>query len=69
MWARMPVLSGIFVLTRHRVKEFAPTEDEKWVQEFEQHLSSQHSLSSVAKEMVDTVTDPEIKATEVWGFS
>ena len=51
-----------------RVKEFAPTEDEKWVQEFEksqQLASSQRTLSSVAKEMTETVTDPELKATEV----
>ena len=49
-----------------RVKEFAPTEDEKWVQEFEKQMSSQgRSLASVAKEMTETVTDPEITATEV----
>lgn len=49
-----------------RVKEFAPTEDEKWVQEFENQVSSQgKTLASVAKEMTEAVTDPEINATEV----
>lgn len=54
----------------HRVKEFAPTEDEKWVQEFENQVSSQgRTLASVAKELTETVTDPEINATEVSGSS
>lgn len=53
----------------HRVKEFAPTEDEKWAQEFEKEMSSQErSLASVAKEMTESVTDPEISATEVSFF-
>lgn len=48
-----------------RVSEFAPTEEEKWVSEFEQRMKSSRDLSNVAKEMTDTVTDPSIQATEV----
>lgn len=55
----------VLMIALYRVKEFAPTAEEKWVQEFEDQLSSQRSLSSVAKEMTETVTDPEINATEV----
>lgn len=53
-----------------RAREFGTSEDQKWVEEFEkeqqqQHASHQKDLSSVAKEMTETVTDPAIKATEV----
>ena len=48
------------------MKEFAGSEEEKWVQEFEgESQQQQRSLASVAKEMTETVTDPEIRATEV----
>ena len=54
----------------HRVKEFAPTPDEKWVEEFENQYPSTsggRGLAAVAKEMTETVTDPELKETEVRG--
>lgn len=53
-------------MTSHRAKEFAPTPDEKWVEEFENQFTSKNKrLADVAKEMTETVTDPEIKGTEV----
>lgn len=56
--------------TERWVKEFAGSEEEKWVQEFEgqSQQQQQRSLASVAKEMTETVTDPEIRATEFMDF-
>lgn len=54
----------------HRVKEFAPTPDEKWVEEFENQFTSKNKrLAAVAKDMTETVTDPEIKETEVSDYA
>ena len=47
------------------MSEFAPTEEEKWVSEFERNMKSSRDLSAVAKEMTETVTDPDIQASEV----
>lgn len=48
-----------------RAKEFAPTEDEKWVAEFEEQMKSGRDLQSVARDMTQSVTDPDIQETEV----
>ena len=51
-----------------RAREFAPTEDEKWVAEFEEQMRSSSDgkdLQSVARDMTQAVTDPDIQATEV----
>ena len=52
----------------HRAREFAPTEDEKWVAEFEEQMRSSdggRDLQSVARDMTQAVTDPDIQASEV----
>ena len=51
----------------HRVREFAPTEDEKWVAEFEEQMKSDGGvdLQSIARNMSQSVTDPDIQDTEV----
>ena len=51
----------------HRAREFAPTEDEKWVAEFEEQMRSSdgRDLQSVARDMTQVVTDPDIQASEV----
>ena len=51
-----------------RAREFAPTEDEKWVTEFEEQMKSGDGLQSVARDMSQSVTDPDIQATEVHMF-
>ena len=50
-----------------RAREFAPTEDEKWVAEFEEQMRSSdgRDLQSVARDMTQAVTDPDIQASEV----
>lgn len=52
---------------RSRAREFAPTEDEKWVAEFEEQMRSSdgRDLQSVARDMTQAVTDPDIQASEV----
>jgi len=50
------------VFASSRVREFAPTEEEKWVDEFQHQVGS--DVSAVAREMVESVTDPTIQATE-----
>ena len=47
----------------HRVREFAPMEEEKWVDEFQNQMKA--GVSAVAREMVESVTDPTIQSTEV----
>lgn len=61
-WAM--IVCGVFLL---RAREFAPTEDEKWVAEFEEQLRSSdgRDLQSVARDMTQAVTDPDIQASEV----
>lgn len=49
-----------------RAREFAPSEEEKWVAEFEEQIKSGRDLQSVAKEMSESVTDPDIQASEVF---
>lgn len=59
-------LSLTDLCTCGRVREFAPSTDEKWVEEFESEIASKNKqLADVAKEMTETVSDPEIKETEV----
>lgn len=51
---------------RQWAEEFAPTEEEKWVSEFEQQKGA--GLTSVAKEMVESIKDPDMQATEFMSF-
>ena len=59
----IPLVSRLPQSFFFRVREFAPTEEEKWVEEFQTQMGS--DLASVAKEMTKSITDPSINATEV----
>lgn len=45
--------------------EFSMTEEERWVEEFQQR---ERSVDEVARELVNTVQDPDIQATEFMDF-
>ena len=53
------------------MREFAPTEDEKWVAEFEEQMKSGGGgdLQSIARDMSQSVTDPDIQETEVLHYT
>ena len=61
------IVCCVVVFFLPRAREFAPTEDEKWVAEFEEQMRSSdgRDLQSVARDMTQAVTDPDIQASEV----
>ena len=65
--AEVNISMRIYFFFFPRAREFAPTEDEKWVAEFEEQMKSSdgRDLQSVARDMTQAVTDPDIQASEV----